>query len=114
MMPGSLRKWMPFIGLIAIVIISSVYLFFTKQQSVYVPQTANPAQIYHEACASCHGEQGQGTGLFYPALKEEDFTQETIRKYITQGELFMPAFSHIRADTLDSLIQFVYKQGYKK
>jgi len=110
-MPG---RWTPFIGLLAIAIVSTIYLLFTQQQSVYIPKTDNPAQIYHEACASCHGEQGEGTGFFYPALNDQEFTQETIRKYVTQGELFMPAFTHIQADTLDSLVQFVYRKDFKK
>jgi len=110
-MPG---RWMPFFGLLAIVILSTVYLLFTQQKSVYVPQTSDPAQIYQEACASCHGEKGEGTGLFYPALYEEELSRETVRKYITKGEFFMPAFTHINADTLDTLVQFVYKQEYRK
>ena len=113
-MPGTFRRWLPFVGILVIVFISSIYLFYTQQHSVYVPQTDNPAQIYQEACASCHGENGEGTGLFYPALTEEEFTVQKIRKYITTGELFMPAFSHIHGDTLDSLIQFIYNREYKK
>ena len=113
-MPGKLRRWTPFFGLLAIVVISSVYLFYSQQTSAYIPATDDPARIYQEACASCHGEKGEGTGLLYPALSEEELSVKKIKKYITEGELFMPAFTRIKADTLDSLVQFVFNREYKK
>lgn len=91
-----------------------VYLFLAEQDSAYIPQNDDPAIIYHEACKHCHGENGQGTGLFYPDLSEDDFSKEKIRNVILNGEIFMPAFKSIRGDTLAHLVNYIYDKKFIK
>lgn len=107
-----IKKWLPFILLLFIAIISSVYLLTYSQPSNYQPLTDDPRQIYREACAPCHGLKGQGNGLLYPAFKA-NLEKENISKAITKGSFLMPAFPNIKGDTLQVLIRFIENEVYK-
>lgn len=106
------KRWLPFGGLLAIILFTTVYLLGSQQPSAYVPQTDDPALIYKQACSGCHGINGQGKGLFYPALDEENFTLQEIRQKISEGALFMPAFHHIKGDTLSALAHWVQQKKF--
>ncbi len=108
------KRWLPFGGLVAIIIFTTVYLLGSQQPSAYLPQTENPAVIYKQACSGCHGARGEGTGLFYPALHEETFTAKEIERKIREGALFMPAFRHINGDTLKVLVRWVKDKQFSK
>lgn len=108
-----LRKWLPFLIILVIIAFSTIYLIFGQQRSAYFPKTDDPAVIYGEACSGCHGKNGEGEGLIYPALDEEEFTAKEVRQKITEGALFMPAFTHIHKDTLDSLVNYVSEKKFK-
>ena len=105
-MRHKIKKWIPFIVLITIVIISAIYMFLSTLNSTYKPTTDNPGQIYREACSGCHGVQGEGKGLF-PALAEESFKKKHIEEIINGGALMMPAFELLRGDTLSNLAEYV-------
>ena len=107
-----IKKWVPFVLLLLIMATSLVYLLLAEQDSAYFPQTDDPATIYHEACKHCHGESGEGTGLFYPDLSEENLSKDKIRKVIINGEMFMPAFKSIKGDTLEHLVEYVFDKKY--
>ena len=92
--------------------ISFLYLFFSNEKSTYIPETDEAAVIYREACMHGHGDRGQGSGFFYPAI-EENLNRAEIRKLITEGSLLMPVFIHIKSDTLDQLIQYIQSGLYK-
>lgn len=107
-----LKKWLPFIVLICAVIIAFINLvFFPNDQ--YIPQTDDPDQIYYEACSDCHGENGQGKGLLYPAFDTLAISKIQIKKNIVDGGWLMPKFKHIHGDTLEKLIEYIYEKKYK-
>ena len=65
-----IKKWLPFIFLLVIILGSSSYLVLGNKKNNYKPNTDNPKVIYREACMHCHGDKGQGTGLLYPAFED--------------------------------------------
>lgn len=111
-MNTQVKKWTPFLIIIFIILISLVYLFYGNKTSDYMPQTDNPAVIYRQACLGCHGQNGRGSEFLYPNLVEEKLTPEKIEKFVTEGELLMPAFPHIQGDTLDGLVNYIQRQKY--
>lgn len=108
-----MKKWFPFILILIFITASLAYLFLSKEDSKYTPKTNDAATIYHEACMHCHGDKGQGSGLFYPAF-EKDLPEREIYKKINNGALLMPAFTHIKGDTLDKLVEYIYSGSYAK
>ena len=109
-MSATLRRWLPF-GLILIVgLVLFVYMLTNRSSSIYVPDTENPAKIYSEACAGCHGTNGQGSGLFYPALNTEKMIQAEVNRIIQEGSILMPAFRNIQGDTLQQLVKYVLEK----
>lgn len=107
-----MKKWFPFIALISVALLFSVYLLMSGETSPYTPETNDPLEVYAQACAHCHGPKGQGSGLFYPALKPEELTAEAIRKAIIEGDLLMPAFPNINDTLMDSLAQNILNEKY--
>jgi mono/diheme cytochrome c family protein len=108
----ALKRWMPFIVIIIVLLITTAFLFLNRQEVYYRPQTASPAVIYREACQYCHGDKGQGTGLLYPGFDDEDLTMEKIRHSIQNGALLMPAYVNITGDTLQALVKYIYHKEY--
>ena len=108
-----MKKWFPFLLLLIFISVSLAFLFLSKEDSEYTPKTDNAAIIYHEACMHCHGNKGQGSGFFYPAF-EKDLTEEEIYKKIENGALLMPAFTYIKGDTLDKLVEYIHSGSYAK
>ena len=51
--------------------------------------------IYANACASCHGDNGQGKLGFLLKLAGSDISSEAISEKIINGGHFMPAFPNI-------------------
>jgi len=102
---------MPFGILVGIIFISSLYLISTRQKSIYKPETASARRIYREACLQCHGEQGEGSGIFYPGF-DDLISKEQIKDKIVNGGILMPAFIHIQGDTLENLILYIHQREY--
>ncbi len=111
-MKQQIVKWFPFIILISVAAISAVYLFLFGKTDPYEPLTDDPRKIYREACMHCHGQNGEGSGLLYPAFEHDNLKLENIRKNIVEGAFLMPSFENIRGDTLDSLVLFIYQKKY--
>jgi len=109
-----MRKWIPFAILLITALISAVYLILTGQTRSYLPQNADPAVIYQEACAECHGKQGEGSGWFYPALGETEISREEVVEIIRQGAFMMPAFPQIPDTTLLRLSAYIIKKGFRE
>ena len=108
----SFKRWLPFVVIILVMIYSFFSFLVFGENEPYFPKTINPKIIYSEACAQCHGERGEGSGILYPAFDSEDLTLELIRQNIEEGTWRMPKFSHIQGDTLNKLIEFIYKNEY--
>jgi len=102
-----MKKWFPFILLIIAISILSFFLILSKNTDDYVPTSANSAQIYHEACARCHGEDGRGTRILYPGLLEDSFSDEEVIRIVKKGRLLMPSFPQIPDSTLKNLANYV-------
>ena len=100
-------KWFPFILLVLLIIILSFFLIFSEYRDDYEPTTTDSAQIYNEACARCHGEDGKGSGLLYPDLVEESFSDEDVIRILKTGKLFMPAFPQIPDSVLKNLANYM-------
>jgi mono/diheme cytochrome c family protein len=108
-----IKKWLPFIFLLVIILGSSSYLVLGNKKNNYKPNTDNPKVIYREACMHCHGDKGQGTGLLYPAF-EDIMNKSDIEDAIIKGSFLMPEFHHINGDTLKNLVEFIHSKSFNK
>jgi mono/diheme cytochrome c family protein len=110
-------KWIPFIVIVIVVFSLGVFLFLTGQPDMYVPTSSNPAVVYREACARCHGEKGEGGGFLTPAFRDASLTKEKAQNIIRDGEMFMPSFPQIPDSTLNFLVEYLIKKkmaGHKQ
>ena len=107
-----LRKWLPFIVMISVAVVSFINLVFFPDDP-YKPLTDDPDEIYFEACSDCHGESGQGSGVFYPAIDNLSISHKQIEKNIVNGGWLMPKFKYIHGDTLKKLVEYIYDKNYK-
>lgn len=80
------------------------------------PQPSGPdgAALYATNCATCHGDQGQGSAVADEPLNSPEFlaahTDEQLRGVILEGEGLMPPFSgRLSADEMDALVAFMRK-----
>ncbi len=110
---ASIKRWLPFIVLVSAALVFSAYLLISEGDSSYRPMTSDPKRIYIEACVQCHGNRGQGTGLLYPAFEPETMTLRSTKQAIRDGAFLMPAFKHIKGDTLHQLAEHVLRLGKK-
>ncbi len=112
-MNPKIKKWLPFIILILIIIVTAFYLFLNTLKSTYVPTTDNPGQIYREACSGCHGVQGEGKGLF-PNLADQTIEAAHVREIIKSGALMMPSFEQLQGDTLNKVAEYVSQHKFSE
>ncbi len=108
-----MRKWIPFILFSVLIIVFSAYFLLSTKSSDYQPVTDDPAVIYYEACAHCHGKNGRSDNLLYPDLVEEDLSVVKVKEIITRGELMMPVFKKIKGDTLQKLAEYGAQKRFK-
>lgn len=70
-------------------------------------KAADGALVYAQNCAGCHGANLEGAKalalLGSPALKNE----AALRSIIVNGTTAMPAFGHLKGDSLDALVRFL-------
>ncbi len=107
-----MKRWILFIFLISLVVILSLYLFLADQTDLYIPNDADPAVVYGEACARCHGESGEGAGILYPALSGNRNRPEEVQDIVRKGASFMPAFPNIPDTVLAGLAEYVAQKKY--
>lgn len=112
-MNSKIKKWIPFILLISIIIVTAIYMFLNTLKSTYIPTSDNPGQIYREACSGCHGVQGEGKALF-PALADESISVEYLKKIVPAGSFMMPSFEYLRGDTLNKLADYVSRHKFSE
>ncbi len=108
-----MKKWIPFVLLISSAIAFSGYFFYTGRSSVYRPKVHDPAIIYHEACAECHGDRGEGEGLFFPGLLDTSLTRKDVRDAMRDGRFMMPAFTEIPDTTLMNLVEYIVNRRFR-
>jgi len=107
-----MKRWALFIFLISLVAILSLYLFLVDQTDMYIPDVADPAVVYGEACARCHGESGQGGGILYPGLSGNRDSPDEVQHIVRNGASFMPAFPNIPDTVLVRLAEYVARKKY--
>ena len=61
----------------------------TLPETGYDPNPANGRAIYHEQCASCHGEQGEGVGEFPPVWGLDSYNRGAGMNRIQLGAGFI-------------------------
>jgi mono/diheme cytochrome c family protein len=110
----AVKRWMPFSMLISAAILSSVYFLLTGRTNEYRPDTNDPAVIYLEACAECHGEQGEGQGLFYPKLGKKKIGRTDVIEIIREGAFLMPAFPQISDTALKNLSAYIMEKHFSE
>ncbi|MEW4982080.1 MAG: c-type cytochrome [Cycloclasticus sp.] len=72
---------------------------------------ASGAQMFSEACAACHGDDGTGKfGLFFD-LSTSTLLDAQMKETIQQGGLMMPAFANIKGKELDVLVTYIRSLG---
>lgn len=106
-------RWIPFILIFLSAIALSGYFFYTGRTSTYLPATNNPKAIYIEACAECHGKNGEGAGLFFPGLLDSTLSGREIVQAIREGGFMMPAFAGIPDSSLKELVQFIRNKDFR-
>lgn len=76
--------------------------------SDYKPSAGMPAeQLFAEACASCHGEKGEGKFGFLLSVAGCDETAEEIVTKIHTGGYVMPAFPNIGESEALAVAEFI-------
>jgi cytochrome c551/c552 len=107
-----MRKWLPFIVLLLVIVGMLGFMLVTGQTDDYIPLTSDPAIVYKEACAECHGEKGKGEGPLYADLADEYMEKEGVVEIVRNGDLFMPAFPNIPDSTLNRLAEYVANREF--
>ena len=106
-----MKRWIPFIILILIAVLSTISLITGGRES-YTPVSNEPALIYREACMECHGSGKNKANLWSPSLAEENHSGQEVKKIVSQGTWRMPAFPNITQTALDSLANYVAERRF--
>jgi mono/diheme cytochrome c family protein len=79
--------------------------------SDFKPAEGMPAnQLFAEACASCHGDNGQGKFGMLLKLAGSDLSSEEMVQKIRQGGHVMPAFPNISEEEALAIASFIKSQ----
>ena len=74
----------------------------------YTPETgASAADIFASACASCHGDDGEGKLIGLLKIKGTELSQNEIAAKIAAGSDLMPAFPNIGNAEQAALAQYL-------
>jgi mono/diheme cytochrome c family protein len=92
-----------------IILVTSLVLASSiVQANDYTPAVdAKAAQVFSEACASCHGDWGTGKFGFLLKLTETTLSKEEIKNRISAGGTIMPKFPNIKKEQLSQLTDYV-------
>ena len=88
---------------VSVLIVLSVY----GGSDNYEPTTDDPAVIFQEACARCHGEAGEGGDGIGPRLVGAGAPPEKVMEQVAEGIGRMPRFPNIRGQALENLAVYV-------
>lgn len=67
-------------------------------------------QIFAEACAGCHGDNGEGKFGFLLSIAGSRTPDEEITEKILHGGHFMPAFRNLSASDANALAAFLKRR----
>jgi cytochrome c551 len=88
--------------------LSASLLTGCSENNTYTPVSGmDGVDIYANACASCHGENGSGKFGFLLKLVGSDSSYEEIVEMIQQGGHFMPAFPNIDEQQATQLADYL-------
>ena len=82
-------------------------IFQNPRQEKTLLTTGEGAAIYHQACAVCHGAQGEGKGGLGNPLRGRSLPLSYIKEVIRRGKNKMPALPHIQGEALNNVARFV-------
>ena len=111
---SKIRRWAPFFLILTVACFSFIYFLLYGDIEPYIPTTNDPNIIYQEACVHCHGKNGEGNGILYPAFDHSQLTIKEIGQNISEGTWRMPKFGNIKGDTLRDLSEYIYSKKYLK
>lgn len=95
------------VGLIAVLFLAYLLRYISGIKSDYVAETTDGKLIFQQACAVCHGVQGEGTFKGRP-LSGRGLPVEFVKEAVTDGRgAKMPAFPGINGEALEQLARFV-------
>jgi mono/diheme cytochrome c family protein len=95
------------VGLIAVFFLAYLLHYISGINSDYEAETTDGRLIFQQACASCHGVQGEGTFKGKP-LAGLGLPVDYIKDAVTDGRgAKMPAFPGIHGEALEQLAQYV-------
>ncbi len=78
--------------------------------SDYTPKPGlSGAELFSEACASCHGDAGAGKFGILLKLAGTDLDANAIKATISSGGTLMPKYPNIQADDLNNLAAYIKK-----
>lgn len=109
---NKIRRWAPFVLMLIMAFLSFIYFLLLGNNEPYFPTSADPKEIYEEACVHCHGKKGEGSGLIYPAFDHTQLTLKMIEQNISEGTWLMPKFENIKDDTLKNLSEYILQKKY--
>jgi quinoprotein glucose dehydrogenase len=97
----------PDAGLFYLAVIESPTIPVLEKRQDY--RGLNTAEIYATACASCHGDRGDGQPPLFPALAgvTERLTEEQFLAVVQRGRERMEAFRDLNGDQILSLMRYV-------
>ena len=102
--------WLLSMAVVGIGILTVLVLSLAKgipsPQDGYAPRTVKANIVYLEACAKCHGAQGEGTALA-PPLKGRKLSASQVEEQVREGTGRMPRFPKITGEALANLTKFV-------
>lgn len=92
-------------GFLTVLIVLSMY----GGSDTYTPTTDDPATIFREACARCHGEGGVGGGDdgIGPALRGRNEPAAEVIEHVREGKGRMPRFPNLQGRPLENLAVYV-------
>jgi len=94
------------------IVLLAVLLSGSCFASDYKPASgATGAKIFSDACAACHGADGEGKFGVFLGLAGSTLKSTEMEKIIQQGGTIMPAFKNIEGQELDALVAHVHSFG---
>lgn len=88
-------------------VLLTVLLSYRKGRVGSLPETTDPATLFRQVCAQCHGATGEGLTNIAPPLRGRSLPIASIKETIQRGRGRMPAQPLIRGEILEELAGYV-------
>jgi len=71
------------------------------------PAPGPGAAVFREACASCHGPQGEGMAGLAPPMRGRNLSVAEVKEIVQKGRGRMPPLPGVRGEALENVARFV-------